>query len=72
MLIAVTRHPDGSQSSRIWALPADRIDATVVGLGEPDAHTHVPAAARAGARDALAEVTAQSIIVRRTPGRIDP
>jgi hypothetical protein len=43
MLIAVTIHPDGSQSSRIWTPTRAALDAITAPLGEPAAHTHLDA-----------------------------
>lgn len=63
MLVAVTRHADGSLSSRVWPLPANTVDATVASLGDPYATAHTPAGARAKAADAVAEVNRGSVIV---------
>jgi len=60
MLVAVTVHDDGSQSSRIWPLDADHVDQAVAHLGEPGWTTHVHAAAQLAA-----DVAAASIVIGR-------
>lgn len=58
MLIALAVHDDGSQSSRVWPLTADRVDQAVTHLGEPGWTTHVHAAA-----ELAATVHAASIVI---------
>lgn len=60
--------PDGSQSSQIWTVTEAWAAELQQSLWEPD--THVSAASRAA--DAIARVSAESVVVRRAPGRIEP
>ena len=67
MLLAVTTHPDGSLTSRIWPLPAHQVDTVVAPLGTPRATTHIPADARKGAAGTVADVNARSVILAGPP-----
>ncbi|MCX5066927.1 hypothetical protein OOJ91_13830 [Micromonospora lupini] len=63
LIVAVALHPDGSQSSRIWTIPADHVDQALEHLGTPDATAHIPADVRAAAAPAIAEMRTGSILL---------